>query len=64
MVHSHFSKKGFHSTYTLRFGGYSNKGALEDIDLLLNLDRFTPRVAAVPNVWPATLFSAMPHKEV
>ena len=50
MIHSHFSKKGFHSTYTLRFGGYSTKGALEDIDLLLNLDRFT-RLKKLGSKW-------------
>lgn len=38
---SHFNKKGFFSTYTLRFGGYSYKGGLEDVDLLLNVDHFT-----------------------
>lgn len=38
---SHFSKKGFYSTYTFRMGGYIYQKRLEDIDILLNIDHFT-----------------------
>ncbi|CAN5544032.1 hypothetical protein BH11BAC5_BH11BAC5_45490 [soil metagenome] len=38
---SHFSKKGFYSTYTLRMGGYTYQKRWEDIDMLFNVDHFT-----------------------
>ena len=47
---THFNKKGFFSTYTLRFGGFSYKGGLEDVDLLLNVDHFT-RLKKINPTW-------------
>jgi len=38
---SHFNGKGFYSSYTLRFGGYTYKGRWEDVDILVGIDHFT-----------------------
>jgi len=40
-LRSHFSKKGFYSTFTFRMGGYVYQKRWEDIDILLNVDHFT-----------------------
>ena len=42
-LRSHFNKKGFFSTYTLRMGGFVYRGRWEDIDILLNVDRFSKK---------------------
>ena len=54
---SHFNKKGFFSTYTLRMGGFSYKGGLEDIDLLLNVDHFTRLKKINPNWYNRQFYS-------
>ncbi len=36
-----FSAKKVFSSYKIRFGGYSTKGRLEDVDLLVGVDHFT-----------------------
>jgi hypothetical protein len=50
VLHSHFNKKGFYSTYTLRLGGYSFNGKFEDVDLLMNVDHFT-RLKKLGSKW-------------
>ena len=50
ILHSHFNKKGFYSTYTLRFGGFSHDKKFEDVDLLLNVDHFT-RLKKMGSKW-------------
>ena len=40
-LRSHFSKKGFYTTYTFRAGGYVYQKRWEDIDILFNVDHFT-----------------------
>ncbi|MBC7887629.1 MAG: hypothetical protein H7Z13_07050 [Ferruginibacter sp.] len=47
---SHFNNKGFYSSYTLRFGTFSFKKRLEDIDLLLGVDHFT-RLKKMGSKW-------------
>lgn len=47
---SHFNKKGFFSSYTFRFGGYSHKNKWEDIDLLLGIEHFT-RLKILGSKW-------------
>lgn len=39
--YSHFNKKGFYTTYTMRMGGYYYTGHFEDVDLLLNIDHIS-----------------------
>lgn len=41
LLHTHFNKEGFFSTYTFRLGGFTNKNKWEDVDFLLNLEHFT-----------------------
>lgn len=36
-----FSQNKIFSSYKIRFGGYSTKGRLEDVDLLIGVDHFT-----------------------
>lgn len=40
-LRSHFSKRGFYTTYTFRTGGYIYQKKWEDIDILFNVDHFT-----------------------
>ncbi len=47
---SHFSSKGFYTTYTFRTGGYMYKNRLEDIDMLFNIDHFT-RLRKINSQW-------------
>lgn len=49
-LRSHFNAKGFFSTYTFRIGGYAYRKRLEDVDILLNVDRFT-RKKKLGNQW-------------
>ena len=57
-LRSHFSKKGFYSTYTFKVGGYMYKKNLEDVDILLNIDHFT-RLRKMNKYWfTRTFFTA------
>lgn len=47
---SHFSEKGFYTTYTFRMGGYMYKNRSEDIDILLNIDHFT-KLRKLSKMW-------------
>jgi hypothetical protein len=47
---SHFSKMGYYTTYTFRFGSYSYKKKWEDTDLLIGLDHFT-RLRKLGSMW-------------
>ena len=47
---SHFSKKGFYTTYTFRMGGYVYQNKTEDITLLANIDHFT-RLIKLSSKW-------------
>ena len=47
---SHFSKRGYYTTYTFRTGGYIHDGRLEDVDILLNIDHFT-RLRRISSQW-------------
>ncbi len=38
---SQYSRNGFYSAYTFRFGGYKYKGSWEDVSLLFNVEHFT-----------------------
>jgi hypothetical protein len=38
---THYSTKGFFTSYTFRSGGFVNKNGFEDVDLLSNIDLFT-----------------------
>lgn len=49
-LRSHFSSKGFYTTYTFRTGGYMYKDHLEDIDILFNIDHFT-RLRKISSQW-------------
>ena len=57
-LRSHFSNKGFYSTYTFKMGGYMHKNSVEDIDILLNIDHFT-RLRKMNKYWfSRTFFTA------
>ncbi len=38
---THFSPKGYFTSYTFRSGGFVNKNKFEDVDLLVGIDHFT-----------------------
>ena len=57
-LRSHFSNKGFYSTYTFKIGGYMYKKSLEDVDILFNIDHFT-RLRKMNKYWfSRTFFTA------
>jgi len=61
---SHFSKKGFYTTYTFRMGGYLFHQKWEDIDILLNVDHFT-RLRKMSGKWfNRNFFSAGAAKQI
>lgn len=47
---THYSTRGFFSSYTVRAGSFVNNRKLEDIDLLLGIDHFT-RLRMLGNNW-------------
>ena len=50
ILKSHFSTKGYYTTYTFKSGGYMYKNRLEDIDMLFNIDHFT-RLKKINSQW-------------
>lgn len=49
-LRSHFNKRGFYTTYTVKFGGFLYQKQWEDVDILFNLDHFT-RLNVLGSKW-------------
>ncbi len=50
-----FNKKGFHSDFTFRAGGYYYRDHFEDVDLLFSVDHFT-RLKKLGSKWYSRIF--------
>jgi hypothetical protein len=46
---THFSPRGYFTSYTFRSGGFLNKKTVEDVDLLFGIDHFTRLRVVSPN---------------
>ena len=57
-LRSHFSGRGYYSTYTLRMGGYMYQNRAEDIDMLFNVDHFTRLIKLGPKWFNRNFLSA------
>ncbi len=52
---ANFRKKGFYSSYTLRFGGYFFRQRFEDVDILFDVNHFT-RLRKLSATWYNRIF--------
>jgi hypothetical protein len=46
---THFSPRGYFTSYTFRSGGFLNKKTIEDVDMLFGIDHFTRLRVVSPN---------------
>jgi len=63
-LRSHFSGKGYYTTFTFRTGGYLHKNNLEDVDILINIDHFTKLKKLSPNWYNRNFLSTGFTKQV